>query len=113
MARIEAVLRRLGKDSDGEIVVGSLKIITTKRNVFLEEQELILTHREYDLLYFLATNPSITFSREQLLNNVWGYGYEGSARTVDTHIKQLRIKLGDKAPYIKTIHCVGYRFEVI
>lgn len=112
LARIDALLRRVGKNADSEIKVGTLKINTSQRTVYVDGDEINLTHREYDLLYFLVINKSIIFTREQILNNIWGFNYEGSARTVDTHIKQLRIKLGEKAPYIKTIHCVGYQFEV-
>ena len=73
---------------------------------------LELTRREYDLLYYLLINRNLTFSREQLLNNVWGYDFECGLRTLDTHIRQLRTKLGKCADYIKTVHCIGYRFEV-
>ncbi len=112
LARVNAVLRRFGKASSDEIIAGELTINTSKRTVCLSKKEIELTRREYELLLYLVVNKSITFSREQLLNNVWGYDFEGSIRTVDTHIKQLRIKLGTCADYIKTIHCVGYQFEV-
>lgn len=112
MARIEAVLRRFGKDSQNDISVGLLSVNAATRTVYLENDELALTRREYDLLYYLIVNRGLTFSREQLLNNVWGYDFEGGNRTVDTHIRQLRGKLGRCADYIKTIHCVGYQFEV-
>lgn len=112
MARVEAVLRRFGKGSQNDIAAGQLSINATNRTVYLSGKELDLTHREYDLLYYLVVNRSLTFSREQLLNNVWGYDFEGGYRTVDTHIRQLRSKLGRYADYIKTIHCVGYQFEV-
>lgn len=112
MARIEAVLRRFGKDSQSDISVGLLSVNAATRTVYLENDELALTRREYDLLYYLIVNRGLTFSREQLLNNVWGYDFEGGNRTVDTHIRQLRGKLGRCADYIKTIHCIGYQFEV-
>ena len=112
MARVEAVLRRFGKDTRNDIVAGLLFINATTRTVYLSGKELELTRREYDLLYYLMVNRKLTFSREQLLNNVWGYDFEGGNRTVDTHIRQLRNKLGNCADYIKTIHCVGYQFEV-
>lgn len=112
LARIDALLRRVGKNRDSEINIGTLRIVPAQRAVYVEGKEISLTHREYDLLYFLVINKSIIFSRERILNNIWGFNYEGSARTVDTHIKQLRIKLTDKAPYIKTVHCIGYQFEV-
>ena len=112
MARVEAVLRRFGKDAQKDIVAGELTVNAMTRTVYLSGKELDLTRREYDLLYYLIVNRSLTFSREQLLNNVWGYDYEGGYRTVDTHIRQLRNKLGACADYIKTVHCVGYQFEV-
>ena len=112
MARVEAVLRRFGKDMQSDLVAGQLSINATTRTIYLSGKELELTRREYDLLYYLAVNRGLTFSREQLLDNVWGYDFEGGYRTVDTHIRQLRNKLGDCADYIKTIHCVGYQFEV-
>ena len=112
MARVEAVLRRFGKDTQKDIVAGELTVNAMTRTVYLSGKELDLTRREYDLLYYLIVNRSLTFSREQLLNNVWGYDFEGGYRTVDTHIRQLRNKLGECADYIKTVHCVGYQFEV-
>lgn len=112
MARVEAVLRRFGKDKQNDTAAGKLSINTATRTVLLSGIELDLTRREYDLLYYLMLNRSLIFSREQLLNNVWGYDFEGGNRTVDTHIRQLRCKLGECADYIKTVHCVGYQFEV-
>ena len=112
MARVEAVLRRFGKDAQKDIVAGELTVNAMTRTVYLSGKELDLTRREYDLLYYLIVNRSLTFSREQLLNNVWGYDFGGGYRTVDTHIRQLRNKLGECADYIKTVHCVGYQFEV-
>lgn len=112
LARVEAVLKRVGKDSSSEISEGTIILNSTKRKAFSENVELDLTKREFDLLFFFMINASITFSREQILNSVWGYEFEGDIRTIDTHIKQLRIKLLGNADYIKTIHRVGYRFEV-
>ena len=112
MARVEAILRRFGKDAQKDIVAGELTVNAMTRTVYLSGKELDLTRREYDLLYYLIVNRPLTFSREQLLNNVWGYDFEGGFRTVDTHIRQLRNKLGKCADYIKTVHCVGYQFEV-
>ncbi|MGN0532377.1 MAG: response regulator transcription factor [Eubacterium sp.] len=112
LARIDALLRRVGKNTNTQTVIGELQINSSQRLVFIHGKKIELTRKEYDLLYFLAINKSITFTREQLLNNIWGFDYEGSLRTVDTHIKQLRTKLGVLAPYIKTVHCVGYQFEV-
>ncbi len=111
-ARVDAVLRRFGKDGQHDIAAGNLLIKTSTRTVFLSGRELELTRREYDLLYYLVVNRNHAFSREQLLDNVWGFDFDGGNRTVDTHIRQLRNKLEDCAGYIKTVHCVGYQFEV-
>lgn len=112
LARIEAMLKRVGKDRQSQIKVGGIRIDRNKHQAFLEEQALELTKREFDLLTFFISHVSVTFTREQLLNNVWGFDFEGDSRTVDTHIKQLRMKLGEKEKFIKTIHRVGYKFEV-
>ena len=105
-SRVASVIPFAMADSyNGHGVVGT-------SSAYLSGKELDLTRREYDLLYYLIVNRSLTFSREQLLNNVWGYDFEGGYRTVDTHIRQLRNKLGACADYIKTVHCVGYQFEV-
>ncbi|MCC8073033.1 MAG: response regulator transcription factor [Clostridiales bacterium] len=112
LARVEAVLRRFGKAATDEITAGALTINTGKRIVSVDGNDLDLTRREYELLLYLVVNESMTFSREQLLDNVWGYDFDGSIRTVDTHIKQLRVKLAPHSDYIKTIHCVGYQFSV-
>ena len=112
LARVEAVLRRFGKDNQNDLEAGLLSVSAATRTAYLSGKPLELTRREYDLLYFLIVNRNLTFSREQLLNNVWGYDFEGRLRTVDTHIRQLRSKLRDCSDYIKTVHCVGYQFEV-
>ena len=79
--------------------------------VCLDGQEIALTHKEYELLSFLMANPGQIFSREQLLNRVWGFDFAGSTRTVDTHIKTLRQKLGDEGRHIVTLIRSGYKFE--
>lgn len=112
LARIEAVLKRLGKNSDSEILLGELECNLGKRQCKLSGKILELTKREFDLLHFFLLNNGIIFSRDQILIQVWGYDFEGDSRTVDTHIKQLRTKLGEFSTYIKTIHRVGYKFEV-
>ncbi len=112
LARIEAVLKRSGKTEAGDIILENLKINSSKRMFFLDDTEIDLTKREFDLLLFLMNNQTRIFSREQLLNSVWGYDFDGDFRTVDTHIKQIRIKLLDSAKYIKTVHGVGYKLEV-
>ena len=112
VARIEAVMKRTGKDISREISAKEIRLNIAKRTCTCDNQPIDLTKREFDLLFFFATNQRITFTREQLLNQVWGYDFDGDTRTVDTHIKQLRIKLGEKSEYLKTIHRVGYKFEV-
>ena len=111
IARIEAVLRRANKDINNEIIVGKLKLVINEKRVYYDNQEIILTNREYNLLLYLMINKGFTLTREQILNGAWGYEYEGDIRTVDTHIKQLRLKIGSDSDYIKTIHRVGYRME--
>ncbi len=112
LARVESLLKRVGKPAQSDVVQGVIAMNNAKRSITCDGQNMQLTKREFDLLGFLMINPTHVFSREQLLNSVWGYDFEGDTRTVDTHIKQLRIKLGDKANYIKTIHRIGYQFEV-
>ncbi|MHC1748543.1 MAG: response regulator transcription factor [Cellulosilyticaceae bacterium] len=111
LARVEAVLKRTGKNKDAPIIVGSIMIDYRKQVVECEGCALDLTPKEYDLLSYLVQNQEIVVSRESILNQVWNYDYIGDVRTVDTHIKQLRAKLGKKGQYIKTVHGRGYRFE--
>lgn len=91
---------------------GTISIFPAARKVFLEGQEITLTYKEYELLFFLMSNPGQIFSREQLLNRIWGYDFEGITRTVDTHIKTLRHKLGGEGRHIITLIRSGYKFEV-
>ncbi len=110
-ARIEALLKRSGKVDQPEIVKGTLKLNAMERTVHESGNPVELTKREFDLLQFFLQNTARAFTREQLLNSVWGYDFYGDIRTVDTHVKQLRIKLKDSACYIKTVHRIGYKFE--
>jgi DNA-binding response OmpR family regulator len=115
VARIKALLRRAdNRNSDAihHLQVGEIVINRLSREVTIENQLVNLTNKEYELLYFLATNPKIVFNREQLLLKVWGYEQYGDPRTVDTHIKKLREKLGPYSNYITTIWGVGYKLEV-
>lgn len=91
---------------------GKISIIPALHKVFLDGQEITLTYKEYELLYFLMSNPGQIFTREQLLNRIWGYDFEGTTRTVDTHIKTIRQKLGDEGKHIVTLIRSGYKFEV-
>ncbi len=118
VARIRALLRRLDKQEEEVLKFEKLVVDKTRRQVsLLTEQgkiEVQLTPKEFDLLWFLASNNSLAFSREQILDKVWGYDYFGDTRTVDAHIKRLRQKLQhtDASPgYIHTIWGVGYKFE--
>lgn len=113
MMRIEAILRR-GKAAEQEREIFThqgLKIDFTARSVFIDDQEIQLYPREYDLLFFMVKNKGIALTREVLLNKVWGYDYFGNDRTLDTHVKLLRKSLGPYADCIKTLRGVGYRFE--
>lgn len=114
IARIKAVLKRsLGnKKINHELKLDHIILVPMSRQVFVDDKEVNLTPKEYELLYFLALNQNIVFSREQLLSKVWGYSYTGDVRTVDTHIKQLREKLGKHKQCIHTIWGTGYKFKV-
>ena len=117
LAKANALLRRLSvlpADPVNTVNVvngGNISILPSAHKVFLEGQEITLTYKEYELLYFLMSNPGQIFSREQLLNRIWGYDFEGTTRTVDTHIKTLRQKLGDEGKHIVTLIRSGYKFE--
>jgi len=115
IARIKAVIRRSSyfeNVSTDVLKAGALSLMPKSRQVFLDNEEINLTPKEYELLCFLVKNQNTVFSREQLLNNVWGYNFLGDARTVDTHIKQLREKLRKHKKYIQTVWGTGYKFKV-
>ncbi len=112
LAKVNALLRRSSPASAGAITAGKIMLHPNAHKVYLDGQEITLTHKEYELLSFLMANPGQIFSREQLLNRVWGYDFEGTTRTVDTHIKTLRQKLGNEGRYIVTLIRSGYKFEV-
>lgn len=111
LAKVNALLRRSSPASAGGISAGKILLQPNARRVYLDGQELTLTHKEYELLAFLMANPGQIFSREQLLNRVWGYDFQGTTRTVDTHVKTLRQKLGDEGRHIVTLIRSGYKFE--
>ena len=113
LAKVNALLRRSSAASVGAISAGKILLYPNAHKVYLDGQEITLTHKEYELLSFLMANPGQIFSREQLLNHVWGYDFEGTTRTVDTHIKTLRQKLGDESKHIVTLIRSGYKFEVV
>ncbi len=112
LARIETVLRRLGKDTNSELICGDMSINVSTRECYANGERIELTKREFDLLYFLMMNHSLAFTRDQLLNDVWGYDFEGEDRTVDTYIKQVRVKMKRSANKIVTVYGIGYKYEV-
>lgn len=113
-ARIGAILRRTGKvEKDDKVTKGILVNDSTARQIIKNGNKIALTLKEYELIDLFMDNEGKAFSREQLLERIWGLDYEGGTRTVDTHIKTLRLKLGEKAGrYIETVWGIGYRFEV-
>lgn len=113
IARINAMFRRLDKENPGEDVIAceGLEIDNKSHIVKVKGEEISLSPKEYTLLVLLAENKGKVISREQLLNQVWGYNYYGGLRTVDTHINRLRMKLGPKGEAINTIRGFGYKFE--
>lgn len=112
LAKVNALLRRFSASPADTLSAGKITIFPAAHKVFLDGQEITLTYKEYELLHFLMVNPEQIFSREQLLNRIWGYDYGGNTRTVDTHIKTLRKKLGDEGENIVTLIRSGYKFEV-
>lgn len=113
VARVSALLKR-SKGSIAEPVInaGGIEIDKTAHIVRIDGQEIELSVKEFELLVYFVENQKIALNRERILNNVWNYDYFGDARTIDTHVKKLRSKLGDKGNYIKTIWGMGYKFEV-
>ncbi|MPM54236.1 Alkaline phosphatase synthesis transcriptional regulatory protein PhoP [bioreactor metagenome] len=115
IARIKTVLRRVNKYSskdESSIAAGPISINLIERKVHIDEREVFLTPKEYDLLLLFIENQRKVFSRENILESVWGYEYMGDSRTVDMHIQRLRRKLGDYSVFIKTVFSIGYKFEV-
>ncbi len=111
LAKANALLRRASVSSADTLSAGKITILPASHKVFLDGAEITLTHKEYELLYFFMSNPEQIFSREQLLNRIWGYDFEGNTRTIDTHIKTLRRKLGSEGTHIVTLIRSGYKFE--
>ncbi len=113
VARVEAIIRRTNNMMDNETLqAGGIEINLQGQVVKIDGEEIELTNKEFDLLHYFFVNQKVALSRETILNNVWNYDYFGDARTIDTHVKKLRSKLGDKGVYIKTIWGKGYKFEV-
>ena len=111
IARVRARLRRVAPKLDADVLtIGRLTLDKRAHSVRLDQQTLPLTMKEYDLLCLLMENQGMAFSREQLLDRIWDYGYDGGTRTVDVHIQTLRAKLGECSGMIETVRGVGYRF---
>ena len=111
VARVEAILRRTSKKDEEILEVGGIKIDRLGHQVLVDEKEVELSYKEFELLTYFIENKGIALSREKILNHVWNYDYYGDSRTIDSHIKKIRHKLGKKGKYIKTIRGVGYKFE--
>ena len=112
VARVEAILRRSNVAVSETTEVGGIRIDKAAQQVEIDGKPIDLSYKEFELLTYFVENQGIALSREKILNNVWNYDYFGDARTIDTHVKKLRSKMGEKGNYIKTIWGMGYKFEV-
>ena len=113
VARVEAILRRTGQANPEDVLsAGGIVIDKAAHLATVDGKQMELSFKEFELLTYFLENEGIALSREKILNSVWNYDYFGDARTIDTHVKKLRSKLGDKGDYIKTIWGMGYKFEV-
>ncbi len=112
VARVEAILRRVNMTMEEVVEEGGIVLDRAAHSVTIDGQVVDLSVKEFELLDYFVTNKGIALSREKILNNVWDYDYFGDARTIDTHVKKLRSKMGEKGDYIKTIWGMGYKFEV-
>lgn len=112
VARVEAILRRSKAiSSDETLSLGGITIDLNAHVVKIDGKEVALSYKEFELLHYFFLNQGVALSREKILNQVWNYDYYGDPRTIDTHVKKLRSKLGDKGDYIRTIWGIGYKFE--
>ena len=112
VARVNAVLRRSGKgDAEDVLDMGGIRVDKSAHQVTVDEKPIELSFKEFELLQYFIENTGIALSREKILNAVWNYDYFGDARTIDTHVKKLRSKLGEKGEYIRTIWGMGYKFD--
>ena len=111
VARVEAILRRSNAVLEESVEIGGILMDKAAHSVKIDGQLIDLSIKEFELLEFFLTNKGVALSREKILNNVWNYDYFGDARTIDTHVKKLRSKMGEKGDYIKTIWGMGYKFE--
>ena len=113
VARVEAILRRTGQNNPEDVIsAGGIVIDKAAHLATVDGKPMELSFKEFELLTYFLENQGIALSREEILNSVWNYDYFGDARTIDTHVKKLRSKMGDKGEYIKTVWGMGYKFEV-
>ena len=112
VARVEAILRRSGHDREENLCAGGIVIDKSAHQVSIDDVPVELSYKEFELLTYFLENKGIALSSEKILNNVWNYDYFGDARTIDTHVKKLRAKMGSKGEYIKTIWGMGYKFDI-
>ena len=113
VARVEAILRRTGQNNPEDVIsAGGIVIDKAAHLATVDGKPMELSFKELELLTYFLENQGIALSREKILNSVWNYDYFGDARTIDTHVKKLRSKMGDKGEYIKTVWGMGYKFEV-
>ena len=113
VARVEAILRRTGQSNPDDVLsAGGIVIDKAAHQATVDGNPMDLSFKEFELLTYFLENEGIALSREKILNSVWNYDYFGDARTIDTHVKKLRSKMGDKGEYIKTVWGMGYKFEV-
>ena len=112
LARVEAILKRVQGDKEQIRDYDGIVIDEEGRTVKVDGKQIELSLREYELLKYLLDNENIALSRDKILNNVWNYDYYGDSRTIDSHIKKIRHKLGKKGKYIKTMRGIGYKFEI-
>lgn len=111
VARVDAILRRSSTPGNDLVEAGGIVLDNSAHEVKVDNRTVELSVKEYELLSYFIVNKGVALSREKILNNVWNYDYYGDARTIDTHVKKLRNKLGSKGEYIKTIWGFGYKFE--
>ena len=113
VARVEAILRRTGQNNPEDVIsAGGIVIDKAAHLATVDGKPMELSFKEFELLTYFLENQGIALSREKILNSVWNYDYFGDARTIDTHVKKLRSKMGEKGEYIKTVWGMGYKFEV-
>lgn len=111
VARVEAILRRTGQAAETVVEAGGIRLDKQAHSVTVAGEPIDLSYKEFELLAYFMENKGIALSREKILNSVWNYDYFGDARTIDTHVKKLRSKMGEKGDLIKTIWGMGYKFE--